>query len=243
MNLKTAVLSASVAGAMVFGATKSALAQSPYPLVKLSISGTVSYSPNYQNGLSLEVPLKTASYNNDTLVSLLNASPSAANDIHTYTGTNQIPKSSYFLWDPSSDGLYITNKNGFFFPLNPNDGTHNWDYGYLEINSSQLIGTYTVKTNLSGTETDRTGIYFYFDDGANYSTQIELYGTGTLNWTLGTATGNTQKATLSVSISGISDGGSSVLSDFEGVTASFSASGSGTLTNLDVSTVPIFYNY
>jgi hypothetical protein len=239
MNLKTVILGVSVAGAMAFGAVESALAQSPYPLVKVNLSGTVSYSPNYGNQ-SLEVPLKTASYNNKTLISLLNASAYASNIIFSVTSSNQIPAGSYFLFDPDAGTLALTNNSGFYFPL----ADAGYSFGSLEIDESQLIGTYSLNTTtLAGSETDKTGFYFEFEDGADSSTEILLYGTATLTWKYGAANGAVQSSSLSVSMNGKSDNGSFVLQFFDGVTAAFSASGSGSLADESTTSVPFFTQF
>ena len=94
----------------------------------------------------------------------MNASPTASNQIQTVTGTNQIPKGSYFIWDPGNVyGLYLTNNNGFFFPL---EGP-GYEFAYLEVANQNLIGTvkYASTWVLNGTESDKTGIAFYFGDG------------------------------------------------------------------------------
>ncbi len=123
--------------------------------MKVNLSGTVSYSPNYGNQ-SLEVPLKTASYNNKTLISLLNASAYASNIIFSVTSSNQIPAGSSFLFDPDAGTLALTNNSGFYFPLTG----PGYSFGFLEIDESQLIGTYSLSATLAGSETDKTGFYF-----------------------------------------------------------------------------------
>ena len=92
----------------------------------------------------------------------------------------------------------------------------------MVIDDSQLIGTYSLSTTLSGSETDKTGFYFEFEDGSDVPTEIHLYGTATLSWKYGAASGGVQTASLSVSMNGKSDNGSYVLDFFDGVTASFS---------------------
>ncbi len=238
MNLKNVIPGVFIVGILAIGPIKCAWAQSSYPLVKVSPSGTISYSPNYGNG-SLEVPLKTASYNTKTLISLLNASAYASNIVFSVTSSNQIPLTSYFLFDPGEGTLALTNNNGFYFPL-AGSGYH---FGSMVIDDSQLIGTYSLSTTLSGSETDKTGFYFEFEDGSDVPTEIHLYGTATLSWKYGAASGGVQTASLSVSMNGKSDNGSYVLDFFDGVTASFSASGSGSLADESTDVVPFFYNY
>src|SRR5450432_1227371 len=117
MNLTKLISSVAIAGAIIFGRTAAPAAEifSGYPLVKLSISGTFYLTANSTN--TQNVPLKKMTYNTQTLINLLNASPSATNMLQTVTGKSQIPPGSYFLWDLSEEELYVTNKNGFFFPL------------------------------------------------------------------------------------------------------------------------------
>ena len=237
MNLKTLIFSAATVVAMTFGVTKSAAAQLPHPIVILTISGTIDYSTNSAGG-SVSGPIKTVSYSTKTLIAMLNATASASNQVFLATGTNQIPAGSYFLFDLYAGDLAITNKNGFYFPLT---GT-NYDFGSLVIDQYQLVGTYTLKSTLAGSETDETSFYFEFSDGAGFETTLKLYGTATLGWTYGAATGDTQKATVKVTMSGISEAGSSIMEN-EGVTRSFSAKGSGSVANAPTSAVPFFFEY
>jgi len=242
MNLTKLSLSAAIAGVIAVGAiTPSAAAPSSYyPLVALNISGTLYSTTN--SGQAQKIPLKTVSYTTASLIKLLNASTNATNFVQTATGTNQIPAGSYFLWDPYEDELFLTNKNGFFFPLKGSG----YDLGYLEVDEYHLIGTYKYQSlfTLAGTETDKTGIYFYFSDGQSgfKDNVISTSGTATLNWTYGAASGGTQKATLSVTMAGNSDDGSYV-GGFEAVSTSFSASGSGSKANESTDYEPFFYEY
>ena len=251
MNLTKIIVSVAVAGAITFGMTTSALAFSSYPLVKLNISGSLTYTANaYLTNSSLppaqKVPLKKVSFDTKSIIAKFNASSTVSNSVFAYTGATSIPSGSYFIWDIYDDDLYLTNKNGFLFPLYVNDGTFDWDYGYLEVDESHLIGTYKYKSPwiLSGSEKDSTGIYFYiYDDGDNDSYfEVELYGVGTLNWTYGTPSGGNQTASLSVSITGDSNDDSYV-NGFEAIPISFSASGSGNLASMPVSNQPFFYEY
>jgi hypothetical protein len=237
LNMKTLIFSVAVTGAMVFGATKSAAALQPLSaLVKLSPSGTIYYSTNSSQALS--GPLIKVSYNTKTLIALLNASASASNAVFSVTSSNQIPSTSFFLFDPYAGTLALTNKGGFFFPLKGSG----YDFGRLIINQYQLIGTYSLKSTLAGKETDRTSFYFDFSDGADLETSFKLYGAATLTWTYGAASGSTQTASVKVSMSGISDNGSQIKGN-EGVTASFSASGSGSVANEPTNAVPFFNAY
>ena len=236
LNMKTLIFSVAVAGAMAFGATKSAAALQPLsPLVKLSPSGTIYYSTNSSKGSS-SAPLIKVSYNTKSLIALLNASAAASNAVFSVTSSNQIPSTAFFLFDPYAGTLALTNKGGFFFPLKDSG----YDFGHLIINQYQLLGTYSLKSTLAGKETDRASFYFEFSDGADLETSFKLYGAGTLTWTYGAASGGTQTASVKVSMSGISDNGSQIQGNFEGVTASFSASGSGSVANEPTNAVPFF---
>lgn len=236
------ISSVAIAGAITCGLATSALSQSfsGYPLVKLSISGTLYFTTNSSNIQS--VPLKKYSYTTQTLIDLLNASSTATNKMQTVAGTNQIPKGSYFIWDPDSDNLYLTNQNGFFFPLQGSG----YQFGYLTVDENNLIGTvkYSSTWVLDGKETDKTGIFFYFGDGEyqDSDNEIELYGIATLTWTYGNVSAGSQKASLSVSMSG-NGNNDCYIDDFDAIPASFSASGSGTTASMPTDFQPFFYVY
>jgi hypothetical protein len=239
MKLKQITLSAAFAFAMAFGvATTPSMATSYYPSVQLSLSGTLTYSAN-NDTKTQGAPLRTVSYTSQTLISLLNASSTASNRIFLVTGKTSIPAGSYFLWNPDTDSLTISNANGFSFPL---DGS-GYDFGYLEVDYYQLIGTYTLAPfTLAGTETDKTGIYFYFDDESDEYNEIELYGTATLNWTYGAAKNDEQTATLSVTMTGCGNDDCYV-DDYNAIPATFSATGTGSSSTLPTDYVPFFYEY
>lgn len=215
-----------------------------YPSVPVFFSGTVYWISNY-NG-NMNVPINKTAFTSKTLIALLNASSSATNDMFYVTGTNQIPKGSYFIWNPYRESLGITNKNGFFFPLEGSyniatNTTHSYDYGYMDVDDEGLIGTYNLKSsNSAGSETDVTGIYFYFDDGnGNY---LEIYGTATLNWTYGPVTAGSQETALDVSITGTGNDDSEWVDYYYAVPADFSAHGKG--HGLESSSnIPFFYKY
>ena len=214
---------------------------SGYPLVKLNISGSLIYTTNSSG--AQKVPLKTLSYTTQTLINLLNASPTASNQIQTVTGTNQIPKGSYFIWDPGSVfGLYLTNNNGFFFPLEGSD----YEFGYLQVGNQNLIGTvkYASTWALNGTETDKTGIIFYFGDGPyqNSDNEIQLFGVANLKWTYGLPSGGNQKASVSVTMTG-NGNNNCFVNDFDAIPASFSASGSGSIASMPTGYQPFFFEY
>jgi len=242
MNFTKLISSVAIAGAIIFGKAAATPVQtfSGYPLVKLAISGTYYFTTNSSNIQG--VALKKMTYNTQTLIDLLNASPSATNMLQTVAGTNQIPKGSYFLWDVDEEELYLTNKNGFFFPLL----STNYQFGYLAIDEMNLIGTisYSSKVALEGSETDKTGIEFYFDDGGDGApgkNHMHLFGVATLSWTYGAPAGNTQKASLSVKMSGNGNGTDpDYLANNNAIPTAFSASGSGSITNLPTADQPFF---
>ena len=247
MNLTKLISSAAIAGAIIFGRTASAPAQtfSGYPLVQLGISGIFYYSTN--SSRIQKAPLNKITYNTQTLINLLNASPSATNMLQTVTGKSQIPPSSYFLWDVSEEELYITNKNGFFFPLF--NSSPFYDFAHLAIVQDNLIGTikYSSAGALDGSETDKTGIEFYFNDGGTNGAsknQIDLFGVATMKWTYGKPTGNNQKASLSVKMSGNGNGNDvDYLNNFNAIPTVFSASGSGSIASMPTDFQPFFTVY
>jgi hypothetical protein len=246
MNLTKMILTVAVAGALALGAEISSQAASlPYPLVNISISGALYYTTNAPSGTNKptqKVPLVKYSYNNAALFKLLNASTNVTAKILSVTGQTNIPSGSTFVFDPYNEALWITNKNGFFFPL---EG-EGYDFGYLELDSENLIGTYKYSSllTLAGSEKDKTGTYFYFDDNQPGATEtyLEVYGNGTLTWSYGAAKNGVQKATLSVSITGNSED-ESYYNGYEAVHAAFSASGSGGKGDESTSDEPFFYEW
>ena len=247
MNLTKLISTAMIAGAILFVRAEAAPLPSQifsgYPLVKLNISGTYYFTANATN--TQKVPLQKFAYSTQTLINLLNASPNATNMLQTVTGKSQIPAGSYFLWDVAEEELYITNKNGFFFPLL----STNYNFGYLAINEFNLIGTvkYSSVGALNGSETDETGIEFYFNDGGDggpAKNQMDLFGVATMKWTYGKPAGENQKATLSVTMSGNGNGTDvDYLNNFNAIPTTFSASGSGSIASMPTDYQPFFYVY
>jgi hypothetical protein len=231
MKLTKILLSATVAGAMAFAASK-ASAVTTFPMVKLSISGTLTYSveTHITNGTAIKSsPFKTVSFNDQKLIDLLNKSTSfqkaLTNQTHSVTTTN-VPDGSYIVWDFWNEYLIITNKNGFSFTLNNN--LSGLDFGYLDWWDNYLTGTWTKNgTTEAGSEEDLTGTYFYFND--LNGNELECYSDATLHWSYAPMTAGSQKTTLSVSIIGGTYYGQ--VSGNEAAPTSFHASGSGTSTD------------
>jgi hypothetical protein len=247
MNFKQTTLCAAFAVAMAFGIiTTSAVALVGYPSAHLLISGTI-YSTTNNDSTNMGVPIKLLSYNNQTLFGLLNSSPSASNEIFIVTGKTRIPAGSFILWNPYEGSLTISNVDGLSFPLD-GDG---YDFGYLDVDYYDIIGTYSIENfawpsgpaaavpTFAGTETDSTGIYFYFDDGNENENEIELYGTATLNWTYGPASDGSQLATWNVTMAGCGNA-DSYIDGFDAIPETFSATGSGSGIE-PTSDVPFFY--
>lgn len=244
MKLRQMMVRAAFAAVVALGAATTYAAPAAYPTIPLSISGTLKYTTN--SGDTMNVPIKTLSYNTQSLINLLNASPDATNVLHFVTGKTQIPAGSHFLWNPDYEELIITNKNGFSFDLYgsyTNGGTtYYYDFGYLDIDDEGLIGTYDLAAKtLAGTEKDMTGIYFYFYDGSMNDNEIDIYGKATLTWTYGAAKGGSQKATLSVTMSG-NGNDDCYVNDFEAIPGTFSASGSGSGT-VSTGMVPFYWEW
>jgi len=147
MKLKHMMLCAGLAAGMSFCAATPSAAISPYPLVPLSLSGTMYYCTNDGEKI-MGAPINKVSFTTQSLISLLNASPFASNIIYLVTGKTKIPAGSSFLFDVWEENLIVTNQNGFSFPLYGNymySGTsHSYDFGYLEIDDDMLIGTYSL---------------------------------------------------------------------------------------------------
>ena len=100
---------------------------------------------------------------------------------------------------------------------------------------------------MNGAETDRTGIEFYFNDGGTNgpSTNLmDLFGVATMKWTYGKPSGESQKATLSVTMSGNGNGTDvDYLNNFNAVPASFAAKGSGSTASMPTDYQPFFTVY
>jgi hypothetical protein len=194
-----------------------AKAQVSFPLVNLTTSGTVSYnaaSP-VDNGTTTKLALTKVSITIKSLIGLLNASPTVTSTLMDVRGTNQIPAGSYFVYDLNTNNvsydpdpyigeyvaaLIVTNKNGFSFTLVGTDPVtkNGYDYGYLNIYEQNLIGSYSRNdTTGAGSESDLTGIEFYFND--SNGNQLWDFGNGSLTWSFGkVSTNSVQKTTLSV---------------------------------------------
>jgi hypothetical protein len=193
-----------------------AKAQVSFPLVNLTISGTVSYnaaSPA-DNGKTTKSALTKVSITTKSLIGLLNASPTVTSTLMDVTGTNQIPAGSYFVYDLNTNNvsydpdpyigeyvaaLIVTNKNGFSFTLVGYDSVAatNYDYGFLDIYEQNLIGSYSQNDSTgAGSESDLTGIEFYFND--SNGNQLHDFGNGSLTWSFGKVSGGVQKTTLSI---------------------------------------------
>ena len=213
-----------------------------FPWAKLSFSGTMTFGnqreTNVNGNFSSGTGEFTVSFNNQKLMALLNASPTfIAALTNQFTNIFQIPAGSFFVWNitnTSDQYLIITNKNGFSFNLDRNV-TNN--FGGLDYDNDYLFGNFTLKdATHDGTETDQTGIYFWFDD--YNGNQINAYGAAKLTWTYAPASSGNQKATLTVSIN--TDGGG-----YDGEVAGWNAvvnmKGSGSGTGTDPEAQSPFY--
>jgi hypothetical protein len=183
-----------------------------FPLVKLTVSGTVSYnaaSPA-DNGKTTKSALTKVSITSKSLISLLTNSLAVTSTLMDVTGTNQIPAGSYFLFDLNNSfydpgiglsvtPLIVTNINGFSFTLAGYDAvaSTNYDYGYLNIDEQNIIGSYSQNDITgAGSESDLTGIEFSFNDGNG--NQLDDFGNGVMTWSFGAVSGGVQKTTLSI---------------------------------------------
>ena len=194
---------ASIAVVVAVALAYNAKGQVSFPLVNLTISGTVSYNASSpaDNGKTTK-----------SLISLLTNSPTVTSTLMDVTGTNQIPAGSYFVYDLNTNNIFddpnfgevmaliVTNKNGFSFTLVGYDtiAATNYDYGFLNIDQVNLIGSYSQNDSTgAGSESDLTSIEFYFNDGNG--NQLDDFGNGSLTWSFGTvSTNSVQKTTLSV---------------------------------------------
>ena len=215
------------------------------PFVKLTITGTITYSSNafatnVIGGVSKGEAAKTVAYNTQSLIQLLNASRTFTNALTNALGDpskNQIPAGSYFLWDFGGGyngyaGLIITNANGFSVNIyNMPSGGSSYTFGEMEYDGDYLYGSFS-RNDLTGkgSETDQTGIYFYFYD--YNGNEIECYASGTLKWKFGAASAGTQTATLSLTAdSGAAGGYLGQVNYSNDGAATFKASGMWTSTD------------
>jgi hypothetical protein len=185
----------------VFTWTYSAGASSTFPLVRLNISGIVSYNADspVDDGTITKSRLTTVTITTKSLIDLLNASPAVVATLVDVTGTNQIPTRSCFVYDLDNQNLIVRNNNGFSFTLRGYDSVSGsyYDYGHLNICADNLIGRYIQEdANGSGNEWDITGIEFSFDDSNGNS--FSDYGNGTIGWVFGRVSGGVQKTTLNI---------------------------------------------
>ena len=214
-------------GVMIFSAV-SAMAFPTLPSPRISISGMLTYQgPSIDNGTTSSSTLKTVSFNNTTLINLLNASSTATNYIMDVTGTNQVPPGSFFIWDLSREKLVITNANGFTFYLSGNAPVlGGYDFGFLSIDHNVLIGSFSRNDSTgAGSEIDQTGVEFYFSDGNG--TEIDSNGNGTFHWTYG-QTGAGQP--VSMSFSAAPAGYSATVGGTNGISQNLHLNASGSAT-------------
>ena len=201
-----------------------------YPSIPVSISGTISYTPD-------GITMRKASFASKPFIALLNASTAAIASIQLVTGKDKIPPGSQLVFNPANQSLAITNKDGFNFPLNGPQGG-GYSYGYIDIDRETLYGAYN---NISGKETDVTGYLIYLTDDNGF--QVSVFSEGSMNWIYGPIHSGSRKATLSVKASGSGynsygeEGG-----EDNSVVTSFFLSGSG---SADESTdnVPFYSTY
>jgi hypothetical protein len=245
--MKLTELASMVVVASVALACNAKAGEVTFPLVNLTISGTVSYNSNSpaSNGKLTKSALTKVSLTTKSLIGLLNASPAVTNTLMDVTKTNQIPAGSYFVFDldntfyyaafdENPNPLIITNKNGFSFTLDGYDSVAATDYvyGYLNLGNSDfttrtnIIGSYSKNdTTGAGSESDLASIEFYFND--SNGNRLHDYGNGTLKWSFGSVSGSVQKTTLSVSFP-VPDGYSDTVKYTKAIAQNIKASGKGT---------------
>ena len=223
--IKIHLCAAAAAIALFPVSTAKAVPVAYMPRPVLNISGTVVVPRPALGGFGA---MQKLSFNNKTLIALLNASPSVQRYITnnvTHSVTNMtIPAGSYFVWDMDEEDVWVTNKNGFSF--NVDDPV---DF-YIDYDYDELLGSFSLnKSTGAGSEMDQTGVRLYFYDG-NYNELQPEYGLGIFNWTYGAVSGGVQTKTISVNLS--PGAYYAEVSDQDGITTSFTISGSGSATGL-----------
>ncbi len=248
MKLTKILLGVAVVGALAFFTAGAVKAATYFPPVALNLSGTVTVPVTDTNGDQIITTngnivtgkLKTVSFNNKSLIALLNASPDVqryiTNNVTHSAVSNSIPAGSYFVWtmgmwdgntndfyDDSGD-IWVTNKNGFSFDVEEPVSF------YIYWDEDEVVGT--AKLNAitgAGTEKDITGVELYFSD-YNGNELEPYYGQGNFNWTYGPVSGSLQKKSISLTMSPATC--YAEVNDVNALTTAFSVSGSGSATCL-----------
>ena len=249
MKLTKILVGGAVVGALAFFTVGTVKAAATYfPAVPVNLSGKIVVPVTDTNGNQIITTngnivtgkLQTLSFNNKSLIALLNASPAVQSYITNYVthsvASNSIPAGSYFVLAMGLDytnsfydyygDIWVTNKNGFSFDVEvPVDF-------YIEWDEDEVVGTASLNNVTgAGKEKDITGVELYFyDDNGN---EIEgYYGLGTFNWKYGAVSSGLQTKSISLAMSPAAY--YAEVNDVNAITTACSVSGSGSSTCLAV---------
>ena len=229
-TMKRLPRAAVIAISVVFLTASAKASSGLFPWPKLSFSGTMTFgsmsATNVNGNFSSGAGIYTVSFNNQSLMARLNASPAfIAALTNQFTNIFQIPAGSFFVWDWFNDkDIVITNRNGFSFSLDHNSAGES--FGRLDWDDNYLFGDFTLRdATHAGTETDQTDLYFQFNDLNGF--QFTSYGEATLAWTYGASVTANQKVTLNVTMSSGTGGYDGQVAGWN-AQVNFKASGSGT---------------
>ena len=221
--------------AILAGSAKAVPALPNLPIIPVNISGVVTYQGgSATKGDITKTSTQNRSFNNKTLIRLLNESSAATNTLVDVTGVSQIPAGSSILFDIDDETLIITNKNGFSFPLSGTDPItqNSYNYGYLDFDNDVLFGSASLNNATgAGSEKDYTGVEFYFYSDGSGSGSVELepeYGNGSLAWIFGATTSGHQTARVKFKASPA--GYYAYVDGNEGITTACDISGRGKAT-------------
>jgi hypothetical protein len=179
MKLTNILLSATVAGAMAFAASKA----SAFPLKLTSLSGTFTVTSNYT---------AIASTNKATAIkksfNLKNVMTVITNQVFLNSGTNP-PTGSYVVYDPYLSKTYLTNSDGYYYNLS----------GIVYVDVYYIATTFNGNNGGGGSENDTCiaefEAYGYGPDGLYYEVEMdESLGSIKVNYN-----GNTGIAKMTIS--------------------------------------------
>ena len=165
-----------------------------YPPMTVNISG-VFYQNNQVGGVYgtyTKWDMLKFRFTSKDLIRLLNSSGTFTKVLYNVTGVTQIPDGSFlkididqpvmlYWWNEWS--IFVTNRNGFSFPLNSiYDPVQGHYYTFLEIYHESWVGSAKfVNATAAGHEIDKAVMHFTFNNGEG--TDFELLGVGDFRWT------------------------------------------------------------
>lgn len=184
MRLIQTITCAAVAGAVAFTASKA----SAFPLYLKSLSGTITYTTNYDAITNVDsAKYLTKRINLKTLMTLIS-------DTVVLNGYAAPPKDAQIAFNPytGNDVCYLTNSTGYYQQLN---GVR---YGSCEAVIDHIATSFKAGKN-SGNEKDTIQFDFFVQayDANTNQYYFEVYGPGKLKYS-----GNSKKVSMQISAKG-----------------------------------------